>query len=223
MHGDGWELAGRSATFLALSILNISAADHGVSHHSPKHVFPINILYGSDKRDNIEQDIPKMNINEFIKSHSDDHDLFMSAEEMFLEAIEFLENFLNMHLFLSNDKQIFSGEESSGHSLAGGSRRRMGWVRRMTEGIRRAICEVFCTNKDLDNDAKLLFTDIIFVIVRQIPKCHFKTRLDLISCIKAHVDRVNSVTSEDTSRKYTIISQQIIVYKIDGKGDTQQC
>ena len=88
--GDGREYGGRQSTFVALTVLNNELLLQNVSYQSPKECFPLSLFYESDSRDNLEENMtkPTNRLNQFVQSTSaEDYKFFLSADEMFVEAI----------------------------------------------------------------------------------------------------------------------------------------
>ncbi|KAJ8050589.1 hypothetical protein HOLleu_03851 [Holothuria leucospilota] len=90
VYGDGREIGGRKGTFMAISTLNDEALLNGISYQNPLEIFPVAIFYEDDSRDNLEENLgfPDGHLNREIQAaQQQDHQFFLSGDEMFLEHI----------------------------------------------------------------------------------------------------------------------------------------
>ena len=83
IHGDGREIAKRHSTFISLNILNNDAVLHGVNFQSPDHVYPFQVFYDSDSRDNIEVNMGYGLLDSLTTGNT----FYLGGDEMFLESI----------------------------------------------------------------------------------------------------------------------------------------
>ena len=89
LYGDGREIGGEHSTFIGISILNNEALLHGVNFQSPKDIYPIHMFYESDNRDNLEMNLgfPASSNTLFNSMLDNDHQFYLTGDEMFLESI----------------------------------------------------------------------------------------------------------------------------------------
>ena len=87
IYGDGRVIGGRQSTFVSISILNNEGFFVDGSFQNPKNVYPLNIFYESDSRDNLEDNLgfPCMADQRFREMKEDV--FYLSGDEMFLEAM----------------------------------------------------------------------------------------------------------------------------------------
>ena len=87
VYGDGRVICGRQSTSIAISLLNNETFYHDLTFQSPKNVYPVNIFYESDSRDNIEENLGiSCQLDECFKRQSQDK-FYLCGDEMFLEAV----------------------------------------------------------------------------------------------------------------------------------------
>ncbi|KAJ8050283.1 hypothetical protein HOLleu_03423 [Holothuria leucospilota] len=91
VYGDGREIGGRPATYIALSLLNNELALYGYSYQSPSEIFPVAMFYEKDSRDNLEENLDYGRtdwLNEYLKDMQNKGDaVYLTGDEMFLEHI----------------------------------------------------------------------------------------------------------------------------------------
>lgn len=87
LYGDGREIGGRQSTFVAVSFLNNEGFFVDGSFQNPKNVYPLNIFYESDSRDNIEENLGFPCRNDQIFREMTDDVFYLTGDEMFLEAM----------------------------------------------------------------------------------------------------------------------------------------
>lgn len=90
LYGDGFEMGGRKTAFLGISILNDEASNYGVKFQDPSIIFPTNLFYGSDSRDNLEANLADQRLRRMVEESAREQpsrdDFFLAADEMFLIA-----------------------------------------------------------------------------------------------------------------------------------------
>ena len=87
LFGDGREIGGRQSAFVAVSILNNEGFFVDGSFQNPKNIYPLNIFYESDSRDNIEENLGFPCRSDQIFREMPDDVFYLTGDEMFLEAM----------------------------------------------------------------------------------------------------------------------------------------
>ena len=70
---------------MALNLLNDEASLHGILYQDPMEIYPFTIFYGSDNRDNLEENLGFPSAYDaFIKKKEDEgkDKFFLSGDEM---------------------------------------------------------------------------------------------------------------------------------------------
>ena len=84
VYGDGREIGGRQSAFLTISVLNDEAFFIDESFQNPNNIYPLNIFYESDSRDNLEENLGFPCRADAVFSKMDNDVFYLSGDEMFL-------------------------------------------------------------------------------------------------------------------------------------------
>ena len=122
IYGDGREFGGRQSTFIAVSILNNEAFFIDESFQNPQNIYPLNVFYKSDSRDNLEDNLGFPCRADAIFSQMENDVFYLSGDEMFLEAM--LDASGNLGPMTEDGWNIYRkcGKDSKGETASSGYR-----------------------------------------------------------------------------------------------------